>query len=319
MILNWNPYHAVGDGKTFFTWTAVWAEECRRAQNIPITNPFETPASIFADRVHVLNPKPPGAGKGGNLEDLRQYQVLTDPAKQLEKVLKRDGHVGQVFYFSKESLERLKQDAYPDGPTYISTNDALSALAWRSIMAAQFPLDEIEGDPTSVFNMAVDGRYRIQPPVDPGTLGSFVLFIEMTMSLRKMLGTQDLKELSALIRKAVIETNNYPGGFTNDAIALIGKLQHVALLTPNAFLDSPGLSCSQTSWAKFELYGLEWGPLLGDRIQAIRSPSCGILNGMQIMMPTLPDGGREVLCGIEERCLGRLLADPLWRKYAEPR
>ncbi|ETS79167.1 hypothetical protein PFICI_09020 [Pestalotiopsis fici W106-1] len=324
MIINWNPYHAVGDGQTFFTWTKVWAEECRRAQGIPITNPAHIPDDILTDRAHVLKPRFPGPDHAGKLENHPQYAIMTDPMKQLEKLLKRDGHAGQIFYFSEESLARLKQDAYPlnpseDEPSYISTNDALSVLAWRSVMAAQFPLDEIEGDPITTFNIAIDGRYRTQPPIDPATLGCFVMFLEVKVSLRRMLETEDLRELAALLRQAILAANDYPGGLTNDISALVDSLPHVGLIVPGAFLDSPGLGCSQTSWAKLQLYGLEWGPLLGHRIASIRSPSCGILNGMQIMMPTLPGGGREVLCGIEERCLERLINEPLWRKYAETR
>lgn len=204
----------------------------------------------------------------------------------------------------------------------ISTNDALTALVWRSIMAAQYPPDKVKGDEVSVFNMAVDGRLRIQPPIDDGTLGSFVEFIEVKMPLRRMLdgGGKSVAEIAVLIRKAINSMDeDFQGSFTNDVIKLINGLDDVRFLPPSAFLDCPGLSCFQTSWAKFELYGLQWGPALGDRIRAIRSPSNGILNGMQIMMPELPDGGREMLCGVNEEDLPRLMADPIWRKYAELR
>lgn len=327
LILNWNPFHMIGDGTTFFTWTAIWAEECRRAQGLEITKPFELRQSIVSDRRRALSPQGSPAGKAGRLEDHPQYVLLNDPAKQLAKVLKSEEHVGQIFYFSKEALEQLKKNAYPQNPqpgdtAYISTNDALTALAWRSVMAAQYPPDKIKGDEVSVFNMAVDGRLRIQPPIDEGTLGSFVEFIEVNMPLRRMLdgGENSVAEIALLLRKAIRNMNEeFQGSFTNDIIKLINGLDDVRFLSPTAFLDCPGLSCSQTSWAKFELHGLQWGPALGDSIKAIRSPSNGILNGMQIMMPELPDGGREMLCGVNEEDLPRLIADPIWRKYAQPR
>lgn len=70
-----------------------------------------------------------------------EYKIMTDPATELRKLFTTDGHVGKIFYFSKESLARLKRDAYPvnpppGSPSYISTNDALSVLVWRSVMAA---------------------------------------------------------------------------------------------------------------------------------------------------------------------------------------
>lgn len=343
LILNWNPYHMIGDGKTFFAWTAIWAEECRRVQGVEIVRPFELRDSMITDRKHAFlsSQSPPAKGKAGKLEDHPQYTLLTDPANQLSKVLTSEGHVGQIFYFSAESLEQLKKDLYPKNnnpqpapgePTYISTNDALTALSWRSIMAAQYPPDKIKGDEMSTFNMAVDGRLRMQPPIDKATLGSFAEFIGVTMPLRRMvlpLDDADLEtsssmeivaEMALRIRKAVLDMDAEFGvAFTNDILRLIGGLDDVRFLSPTAFLDCPGLCCSQTSWAELELYGLRWGPALGHRIRAIRAPSNGILNGMQIMMPELPGGGREMLCGINREDLPRLMIDPLWRRYAEPR
>lgn len=168
--------------------------------------------------------------------------------------------------------------------------------------------------------MAVDGRPRIQPPVHPEALGSFLTFLQVTMPLRQIVGTDSLAEMALLLRRAIQDADeNFQGAFTNDVISLINNLPDVGVLTPSAFLDCPGLHCSQTSWEKFRLYDLQWGPLLGNRIQAIRSPSTGILNGMQIMFPYMPDGGREVLVGIGENCLQSLIDDLLWSKYAETR
>lgn len=44
----------------------------------------------------------------------------------------------------------------------------------------------------------------------------------------------------------------------------------------------------------------------------------GVINGLQIPFPPLglPEGGLEVLVGVEESCLDRLLHEPLWAKYA---
>lgn len=59
--------------------------------------------------------------------------------------------------------------------------------------------------------------------------------------------------------------------------------------------------------------------MLGEKIQAMRCPDVGVINGLQIPFPPLPDGGLEILVGVEETCLDKLLCEPLWNKYAVPR
>lgn len=91
-----------------FTLIMVWAEECRGAQNVAIPNTVQLPQTISSDRMHLLNSKTPRPSFDGRLEDHSQYKILADPARQLEKILRQEGHVGQIFYFLEESLERLK-------------------------------------------------------------------------------------------------------------------------------------------------------------------------------------------------------------------
>lgn len=48
-------------------------------------------------------------------------------------------------------------------------------------------------------------------------------------------------------------------------------------------------------------------------------PMFGVINGVQFVFPATPDGGLEVLIGVEESCLDKLMHDPLWTKFAEAR
>lgn len=133
--------------------------------------------------------------------------------------------------------------------------------------------------------------------------------------IRGILSSLNLADLAILIRKAVLRADNQ---FTDDVVTLVKGLEDVDRLVPTAFLDMPGFNCFLTSWVKFELYSLEWGSLLG-KIEAVRVPSVGVLNGTQIVFPPLPDGGVEILVGVEEDCLDRLLSEPLWMKFAVAR
>lgn len=319
LILTWCIFHMFGDGTTFYTWSKVWAEECRRAQGLEIAEPVQLPEAIFNDRERVMR----SSGRNsGSLDNHPEYTLLPfTPPGAPPKMLSPD-HCGQIFYFSPASLTSLKAEASPANATepsdqqWVSTNDALSALLWRTVMAVQSPLDSLEGDPVSVFNIAIDGRQRTEPPVHPRTLGCFLEYVAVSAPIRKILGSASLADLAILIRKAIQRADNQ---FTDDVITLVDKIEDVDRLVPTAFLDVPGFNCVQSSWVNFELYSLDWGSLLGGRIDSVRAPYVGVINGLQVVLPVLPDGGIEVLVGVEVSCLDNLLHDPLWTKFAEAR
>lgn len=319
LILTWCIFHMFGDGASFYTWAKVWAEECRRAQGLEIAEPVQLPEAIFNDRERVMKPS---GRNSGSLDNHPEYTLLPfTPPGAPPKMLSSD-HRGQIFYFSPAALTSLKAEASPVNATepsdqqWISTNDALSALLWRTVMVVQSPLDSLKGDPVSVFNIAIDGRQRTDPPVHPSTLGCFLEYIAVSAPIRKILGSASLADLAILIRKAIQRADNQ---FTDDVITLIDKLEDVDRLVPTAFLDVPGFNCVQTSWVNFELYSLDWGSLLGGKIDSVRAPHVGVINGLQVVLPVLPDGGIEVLVGVEASCLDKLLHEPLWTRFAEAR
>lgn len=317
LILTWCILHMVGDGTSFYVWAKVWAEECRRAQGLEIIQPVQLPEAIFSDRERVMRPS--GRNRG-LLEDHPEYAIPSStPDVALRKMLSLD-HRGQVFYFSAQALASLKAEASPKNATkpsdqeWISTNDALSALLWRTVMAVQWPLESLEGDPESVFNIAIDGRERTDPPVHPSTLGCFLEYIAVKAPIREILGFATLADLAIMIRKAIQRADKQ---FTDDVITLVDRLEDVNQLFPTAFLDVPGFHCVQSSWVKFDLYSLDWGSMLGGRIDSVRAPHVGVINGLQVVLPILPDGGIEVLVGVEANSLDKLLHEPLWTRFAQ--
>lgn len=318
LILSWCILHMAGDGTSFQTWTKVWAEECRRAQGLEILQPFELADAICKDRESVM--KASGRNKG-NIEDHPEYTLLPFTPPGAPPKMVSPNHRGQVFYFSPESLKALKAEASPCNATkpsdqkWISTNDALSALLWRTVMAVQSPLESLEGDPVSLFNIAIDGRLRTSPQIHPETLGCFLEYVAVSAPIRRMLSTSNLADLAVQIRKALLRAGSQ---FTDDVVSLVEKVEDVDRLFPTAFLDVPGNNCILTSWIDFKIYDLAWGPLLGT-IGAIRTPHVGCINGLQVVFPVLPDGGIEILVGVEESCLDKLLNEPLFTRFGVAR
>ncbi|KAJ5170012.1 Transferase [Penicillium coprophilum] len=319
LILSWCILHMVGDGTTFYTWTSIWAEESRRAQGLKIPDPIQLPEAIWADRAQVTKSSGRNAGK---IENHPEYTLLPFTPPGAPPKMTSLSHRGQVFYFSPESLAALKEEASPNNATepsdqkWISTNDAIAALLWRTVMAVQSPLETLEGDPVSVYNIAIDGRQRTDPTLHPETLGCFLEYVSISAPVREMLSTLNLADLATKIRKAILGANEQ---FTDDVVALVEQLEDVDRLAPTAFLDVPGFNCVLTSWVNFKLYGLEWGPLLGNNIEAVRVPHVGCINGCQVVLPVLPNGGMEILVGVEGSSLDALLNDPLFTKYGVAR
>ncbi|KAJ9149250.1 Enoyl-hydratase isomerase family [Pleurostoma richardsiae] len=322
VLLTWCVLHMVGDGNTYLTWTKVWAEECRRRQGLEITKPFVIDDAMVADRERVMKPS---GGNKGRVEDHPEYTVLPFTPVGPPPQMLSTTHRGQVFYFSPASLAVLKAEASPTNATkptdqaWISSHDAFSALVWRTTVAIQSPIESLDDgdDPVSVFNIAVDGRQRTDPPVHPNTLGCWLEYVSVSAPVRQILGTHSLADLAVAVRKEMLlRLNNQ---FTDDVVALVDQLEDVNRLVPTAFFDLLGKNCVLTSWATFELYDVEWGPMLGGRIEAVRCPNNGILPGCQVILPTLPDGGIELLVGTEGEFLHRLSNDPLWMKFAEAR
>lgn len=73
VIMAWNLFHQFGDSMTYYTWSQVWAEECRRAQGEEITDPVHLPDEIFAHRAQL---KRPSGRNSGRVDDHPEYLVL---------------------------------------------------------------------------------------------------------------------------------------------------------------------------------------------------------------------------------------------------
>ncbi|KAJ3579694.1 hypothetical protein NPX13_g875 [Xylaria arbuscula] len=128
-----------------------------------------------------------------------------------------------------------------------------------------------------------------------------------------MLERDSVADPAVVIRKAVSKLSDQ---YVDSLSTLFESAEDVNRVVATAFLDVPGFNCVQTSWINLGVYGLDWGKTLGGKIQAVRSPDVGVINGGSLVLPALPGGGIELIIGVESKCLPRLLKDPLLTKYA---
>lgn len=99
-----------------------------------------------------------------------------------------------------------------------------------------------------------------------------------------------------------------------EAIDSVSNISHLEITC----YDDPERSLGLSSWADMGLYELDWGRALGrpDRVRVLKQPSTGGVRGGAIF-PRLPDGGLEVILGIEVGAMKRLRADAEFVKFAE--
>jgi hypothetical protein len=69
-----------------------------------------------------------------------------------------------------------------------------------------------------------------------------------------------------------------------------------------------------TSHSRFGMHALDFGPRLG-HIDAYRLPAAGIVPGLHIVMPRLPDGSCEVMVAEAKQTMVELAKDPEWTRF----
>ncbi|KEQ90364.1 hypothetical protein AUEXF2481DRAFT_48784 [Aureobasidium subglaciale EXF-2481] len=268
LLLNHLCFHAMGDGAGMWKLTELFAEDVRRAQGLPI----EQPATVtVADREKLLH----STGKYDSAAFAAahpEFVHLPFIPPGLPPALTGAKHHAHVFRFSPDAIKALKDECAPSNvrllknqasvtplPGFISTNDALTALLWRSVQLAE------HADPSSI---AADKTSICQV---------------------------SLADLAVMIRMAV----NKCGKSYHDELAhYIENMDNVNCLAGSAFLDMPGANMLQSNWSEFDYYGIEWGSALGNHIKALRFPAGGVCAGFQIIMPSpanAPKGTAEVL------------------------
>ncbi|RGP69108.1 trichothecene 3-o-acetyltransferase [Fusarium longipes] len=325
LLLNMLFLHTVVDGACMYKFTELLAEEVRKAQGLSIPEPAEVP---MADREKIT--KSSGA-KPGNPEDHPEYvEIPFTPTGPPEKLAAPITH-GNVFYFSPEKCQALKELASPanaklfksneDNAPFISTNDAITALVWRCTLNAQHKHKQGEDKPSgpAMLGLALDARRRYAgQDVHKHTIGNILGFAPAVMDIDTLMDEDSttLADIALIVRGAV---NKSKDSYLDSITARVERVGNVARLIPTIFLDMPGNHGLLSSWREFPFYDIKWGPALGDRMLALRPPRAGITHSMQVLLPQRPEAGPgiEVFVNTEHSAMETLLNDPLFREYAQ--
>ena len=263
------------------------------------------------------------SSKKATIADHPEFILLPEPPIELPptatKVLKTE-----IFYFSPSALTSLKESASPkhasspqNDYTYTSTNIALSALIWRSIMVATYHSETPPPETQSTFCSPLDARRRTHPPLSEDLIASAWCFQCSHLPMTTLLNPDfNLADTALIIRKS---TDGINTAYINSLISMIDSIPNPAQLIPVAFLDVLKTSAMLTSWATFPLYDFNWGNALGEKCERVRTTANGMFNGMAVVLPQLSKemgGGLEVVIGGDDEVLEALRNDEVWRMYA---
>jgi shikimate O-hydroxycinnamoyltransferase len=305
-------HHVLGDARATFTFLGAWAECSRVGALVSVRPPV-------IDRTNLMPLPKTTIRRHDEFKIVPPIASDAAPATATPFVLPTIAT--EYLHFTSESLARLKQDAIDSMPdsarehgSWVSMNDALTALLWRvytrsrGLYRGEWRGEERGGEIPTVCSFACDCRSRLEPPLPDSYFGN-VNFLVYTSTTVAALLDGSLGETAISIRNATERNNNE---HVRSALAYIEAAgdKSTVKLSPSYFL---GNDIILSNWSKFPLLENDWG---FGKPCAVRIPSSK-LDGFCLFLPA-QDGGVDVLAGLRAEHWSNLLLDPELLAYSTP-
>ena len=257
----------------------------------------------------------------GNLPDHPEFKLLpaedsatyatTKPAEYISSVSSTSSSA--IFFFSDSALAKLKTTATGENEgDWISTNDALCALIWNRVTSARQEIGITDPNPPyTMFNMVINGRSRLPPPIPSDYMGNCVFISKAFLALSPSSSPPSLSSTASTLRESILEVDS---AAMQDKILAVSKVDDIGRLAPGGY-NSHGRHLGCTSWAGQEYYSLDWGRMLGEKCERVRWRKT-ISDGIFVIFPRL-EGGLEVYLGLQKACLAVLRKDEMFNEFAE--
>lgn len=335
--------HTVCDGRGISDVLKIFADKFRKAQTGELasrsTSHEEMRRYTYSfDRNSVLS----GNGLPGAIENHPGWTTSPLPFHGSSAISKT---LCTTFHISSDSLRALKQAAsslsssssasatinishLPDGQqthssnraTNISTHDAIAALIWRSTMLARHRAGILSDRTTTHFNQAVDCRTRLHLP-EP-YFGNAIYGVKTSLVLSQLVSTTDsfdasqISGLQVAARAIRAEVSGATAEKFRDLLGFVERTDMEMLTRPSVLEDLSIGSILFVSYFRFEMHEIDFGEALGGKMEAFRIPSRGLLPGMPVVLPRLPDGSCEFVINEQEEVMRFFAEDEMFLRFA---
>ena len=307
LLLTFALIHVIGDGNSLGQIIKLFATACR------------------GDKILDADIKAGNVDRRGSLPTLQPHEHRLDHSNMIVKTAADGGHHATpdrsnaspmrwaYHHISQEKLVELKAEAsglaYPDrNRLFVSTNDAVTALAWQAITKARLPRLQSTGQ-TSLLR-AINSRRKLNPPLAAETIQNVITMTYTAFSIEEVATKLPLSTLAIQLRKELVAIDDH---HVRSVMAFIRSIKNKSSVEFGADVSPNDIVVS--SFAKFPIWG-DFGPLLG-KPEFARRPILTPMDGMVYIMPREPDGSLDLAISIREDDMERMRVDEKWKYYTE--
>ncbi|KAG9701273.1 hypothetical protein KCU99_g9271, partial [Aureobasidium melanogenum] len=315
LILSFCIMHLVADARTIFEILKIWAQNCRHLQDpVEAHSCQQLPVDLFEKEAFTrdIGCKAPLKDHNTSVLQHPDYKVYGSPPPPPPALLNSNFRT-QIFRITSSSLKRLKKDvaAGLDSGPEISTHDAIFALIWCCVLAAQ--VDYHSSDTMSLNTICVDGRTRCSDPLPGAHIGCPMMYAIPRLGVRELLDPGNVAKAARSIRTAVNAIDGNAISLLVDFLSRVPSYDFVVPVTFDGLMDT---SIMTSSWFKLPFYKIHWGKMFADGLcDRVRIVHEGFFNGSQVILPELPTDEMEVVIGLDMRHWTAFESNELWRKY----
>ena len=231
-----------------------------------------------------------------------------------------------IFFFSRTKLAELKtmaskKERDENGSCWISTNDALCSLVGCCVHSAG-TLGAEDHDKQAVIDIAVNMRPFLDPPLPADSIGNVLNRLRVIVPHKTVEPTpRRVTEIAHLIRQKfkLLDQESY-----RRLIAFLNSLPDISradILVPES-QDVIAFS----SWSKQNFYDIDWGNIVGAKIERVRNCTLAGFKDFAIILPELKTPrfetdqcGLEFLICLEKSKMKQLKQDQLFNRFAKCR
>ncbi|PTB63393.1 hypothetical protein BBK36DRAFT_1181805 [Trichoderma citrinoviride] len=285
-------HHSTADITAFGSLLKTWASHCRTGSSEVIG--FD---QSWLDRSAIVRQS---HNVPADTPVLLHKEESSNTASQTSKPPEMET---QFSRYSAEYLKGLKVEVnkhLPEGTSWVSTSDILTAILWGTIVSSEDAADGHDMDETCSMRIAVNYRSRFNPPLPKNYLGAAfgVSLVNAKKADLIAIGTSTDQTLSvpaiANVAAAVRQSVNIIDGDKMSAIVKhLAKQEDVTSLK----LCQQPASVSVVSWADEGVYELDWGAELG-HCEIVRLPTWKTKR-YPVVFPRLANGDLEVLVSFD--------------------